>query len=429
MSLQTKTPAATPFANGTAANGHAVTGLTGTRRKRTSSLMQVAAALPSVESSLEDFISRANSTPDTGGWGLAVDSAVQEQRAVEIAHIEAEADRRRQQDQARWKQVEAQLKAESEIREIALRKQLDSLQGKLAAAEARAAVAADTDGGAAANAAMAQLQQQVAKAEDRVRAAEAAAKAAQAKNNEMAAEAATVKPAIAVPAMGLMSGGDAELRAAAEAAELRAKNADARATKALAIARAASAGLTVSPDDIEKIATAIGPAQELVTTAPKTPWLVVGGAFVGGLVAMFGLTKMLAKDAPAAPTLPAPAAAVAPAPTNGVGAAPQPVLPAGATVTPIPTPSITPLTEEPTAVEPAVVQPPATPDVAPAADIAPIKPVEPVKAAEPVKTQPKTQPKTQVKKPVIADPFATPAKAPAKKPKTGGSKPAIVDPF
>src|SRR5678816_4022455 len=43
----------------------------GDRRKRQSSLMKVAAALPTVESSLEDFISRANSTLiDQGGWGL-----------------------------------------------------------------------------------------------------------------------------------------------------------------------------------------------------------------------------------------------------------------------------------------------------------------------------------------------------------------------
>ncbi|MBP9085050.1 MAG: hypothetical protein KBG15_02990 [Kofleriaceae bacterium] len=382
--------------------------------------MQVAAALPSVESSLEDFISRANSTPDAGGWGLAVDSAVQEQRAVEIAQIEADADRRRQQDQARWKQVEAQLKAESEIRENALRKQLDSLQGKLAAAEARAAVAADTDGGAAANAAMAQLQQQVAKAEERVRTAEAAAKAAQAKNNEMAAEAATVKPAAAAP-VAMYSGGDAELRAASEAAELRAKAADARATKALAIARAASAGLTVSPDDIEKIASSIAPGQELVAPASKTPWLVIGGAFLGGIAAMFGLTKMLAKDAPAATMLPAPAAAVAPAPA--IVPAPPPVQPTGATVTPIPAPSITPLADEPTAVEPAVAEPavvaaPVVPETPP------VNAVAPVKAAEP-----KTRSKNRVKKTGIADPFASPAKAPAKKPKTGGSKPAIVDPF
>ena len=429
MSLQTKTTAATPFANGTAANGHAVPAVNGVgnglRRKRTSSLMSVAAALPSVESSLEDFISRANSTPDAGGWGLAVDSAVQEQRAVEIAQIEADADRRRQQDQARWKQVESQLKAESESRENALRKQLDSLQGKLAAAEARAAVAADTDGGAAANAAMAQLQQQVAKAEGRVRSAEAAAAAAQAKNNELAAEAATVKPATAaVAALATPTGGDAELRAAAQAAELRAKAADARATKALAIARAASAGLTVSPDDIEKISSGIAPAQELVAPVQKTPWLVIGGAFIGGLAAMFGLTKMLAKDAPVAVALPAPAGIVAPAPA--VISAPQPIQIGGATVTPIPTPSITPLTEEPTAVEPAVAQPPGTDTAAnlPAV-VAPVKTgLTPAKSVEP-----KTQPKANVKKAVIADPFATPAKTPAKKKKTGGSSPAIVDPF
>jgi chromosome segregation ATPase len=161
--------------------------------------MSVAAALPSVESSLEDFISRANSTPDAGGWGIAADSATQEQRAAEIAQIEAEADRRRQQDQARWKAAETQLKSEAEVRENALKKQLDVLQGKLAAAEARAAVAADTDDGAAATAAMAQLQNQLAKAEDRAKSAEAAAKASQAKINEMAAEAAAGIPNYAPP--------------------------------------------------------------------------------------------------------------------------------------------------------------------------------------------------------------------------------------
>ena len=47
-------------------NGHASNG---SRGKRRSSLMQAAVALPSVESSLEDFIARANSTlVDVDAW-------------------------------------------------------------------------------------------------------------------------------------------------------------------------------------------------------------------------------------------------------------------------------------------------------------------------------------------------------------------------
>src|SRR5262249_18411617 len=103
------------------------------RRKRASSLLAVATSLPSVESSLDEFIARANQTQiDTENW-----------QKVEIEARQAkleEDDKRREADALRWKAAEQQLR-EGEMREQTLRRQLDGLQGKLAEAEARAAVA------------------------------------------------------------------------------------------------------------------------------------------------------------------------------------------------------------------------------------------------------------------------------------------------
>src|SRR5688572_12257366 len=95
------------------------------KRKRSSSLMKNASSLPTVEHSLEEFIAKANQTlVDVSSWEEA-----KEQDA-----------KRKEVDANRWKQAEVQMR-ESEARENSLRRQLDGLQGKLAEAEARAAVA------------------------------------------------------------------------------------------------------------------------------------------------------------------------------------------------------------------------------------------------------------------------------------------------
>src|SRR5262249_16217535 len=103
------------------------------RRKRPSSLLAVATSLPSVETSLDEFIARANQTQiDAENW-----------QKVEIEARQAkqeEDDKRREADALRWKAAEQQLR-EGEMREQTLRRQLDGLHGKLPQAEARAAVA------------------------------------------------------------------------------------------------------------------------------------------------------------------------------------------------------------------------------------------------------------------------------------------------
>src|SRR3990167_5201704 len=97
--------------NGATANGQRTKG----GRRRPSSLMAVAQTLPTVEHSLEEFIAK-----------------------------EADA-QRREADLNRMKAAEIQMRA-GEAREQSLRSQLDGLQGKLAEAEARAAVAGAVGG-------------------------------------------------------------------------------------------------------------------------------------------------------------------------------------------------------------------------------------------------------------------------------------------
>jgi hypothetical protein len=111
----------------------------GTKRlKRASSLRESATSLPKVEHSLDEFIARANQTlVDVSAWGTA------DQQAKDAD------EKRREQDALRWKQAEAQMR-DSAVREQSLRGQLDGLQGKLAEAEARVAVALSTASSASA---------------------------------------------------------------------------------------------------------------------------------------------------------------------------------------------------------------------------------------------------------------------------------------
>ncbi len=423
---------ATNGANGAVPNGAAAT-VTGTvtpgavqsaaqssaalpRRKRSSSLMQNAAALPTVEHSLEEFIAKANQTlVDVSGWG----SGDQE--------LKAEEGKRREQDAQRWKQAENQM-LESEVREQSLRRQLDGLQGKLAEAEARAAVAGTQVGSAAHDSTISDLKSQIDKAMQRMRVSEE-------RSQELVAALASAKAEVqARPVTPVAIGGLDE-----DEASERVRLAEAKAAKAIAAARAVQAGLTVSSADLAAIESG------LVVIDPPTrrsPWLGIGLAFVGGIGIMLGVWKLaLQDDKPAAPV----AATVQPAATATVpSAAPNA---ATATAPPPATPTVTPIDDGAAATPTEQAAPAATaPTVTPIEEPAAAKPVE-VKAVEPKAVEPAAEEPKAAKKASrpakatskkstratpaggIADPFAD-APAPAKK-KAPAKKPAggIVDPF
>ena len=92
-------------------NGH--TG-NGSHRRRASSLMQAATALPTVESSLEDFIARANATlVDVDQWDA--EARAEKERQAQAAR-DAEADRVRDaQKVVREESARAQAKLEARI--------------------------------------------------------------------------------------------------------------------------------------------------------------------------------------------------------------------------------------------------------------------------------------------------------------------------
>jgi len=99
------------------------------RKKRASSLLAVATSLPSVETSLEEFIARANQNDvDPSTWD----------NAERVAREEDE--KRKEADALRWKAAEDQLR-DGQQREAHLKNKLNGLQGQLAEAEARVAVA------------------------------------------------------------------------------------------------------------------------------------------------------------------------------------------------------------------------------------------------------------------------------------------------
>lgn len=385
-------------------------------RKRPSSLMAQASSLPKVEHSLDEFIAKANQTlVDVSNWGAA------------DAEAKAEDDKRRAQDALRMRAAETQMK-EGEAREQLLRRQLDGLQGKLAEAEARAAVAGTTVANAAHDSTLAQLRAQIEAAEQQRRAAELKTQQLASALNEAKNEVAIARssaPSIEVDH--------------SEAAE-RVRLAEAKAAKAIAAARAAQAGLTVSSADIAAIES--GLVVTSMDPAKGTPWAAIAIAFLGGLGIMFVVWKfVLSKNDEVKPAqTPAPAAAAAPAVDTGTApaaAATAPTEPVPAPVMPA-KPIVTPIEEEPSPVK-----------TEPAAAAAPAK-AEPVKA-EPVKaiTKPATKTVTTTSKPAttaattttkpastkggtLADPFAEtpapkkPSKATKGPAKSGG---AIVDPF
>ncbi|MEO9182437.1 MAG: hypothetical protein ABI467_03055 [Kofleriaceae bacterium] len=360
------------------------------RRKRPSSLLIAASSLPSVESSLDEFISRANQTlTDAGSWASAEVAAKQED------------DSRRENDLLRMRAAEQQLH-EGEAREQSLRRQLDGLQGRLAEAEARAAVA----GSGSQDGVIADLKMRLTRADDRISQADARA-------NQLAHELATAKAAVpATPSAQFFQAGDADERV---------RIAEAKAVKAIAAAKAAAAGLTVSQADLAAIES--GLVVPLHDARKGTNWLAVAGAFIGGLAIMFGVSKLIQNhDA----TPPVAAAAVAPAPAPA-----QPI--------------VTPIEDD----KPAVAAQPAQPaDVKPAAvAVEPAKP-EPATAepatAEPAKVVPATKHAAShhsaapaQHKPAapassgLADPFGDSSGGKKTSKKPADKKPAgsIVDPF
>ena len=382
------------------------------KRRRSSSLMKSSASLPTVEHSLEEFIAKANQTlVDVSTWG----EEAKEQDA-----------QRKEQDAQRWKNAEVQMR-ESDAREQSLRRQLDGLQGKLAEAEARAAVAGTQMGSAAHDTTINELKTQIEKSMQRMRSAED-------RSQELASEVTRlqVEGSSRTPLPIAQSGNFVDEDEASE----RIRMAEAKATKAIAAARAAQAGLTVSSADIAAIESG------LVVIPPQkksSPALPIAIAFIGGLGIMFGVWKfVLNKDTTPAATA-TPPAQVQPAQVQ------QPVQPPAPPPT---TPTVTPIDDKPT---PAAV----SDDKKPGPSVTPIEEPKPaevkvddskpeetkaappkeepkavVKAspkATPRKTTPKATPKKVEKKGGIADPFETPKKEP-KKP--ADKKPGtIVDPF
>jgi hypothetical protein len=417
----------------------------GLRAKRTSSLMRSASSLPKVEHSLDEFIARANQTlVDVSQWGTA-DQKVKEDE-----------EKRREQDAMRWKAAEQQMR-ESDAREQSLRRQLDGLQGKLAEAEARAAVAmsASSSGGMSAAAVAAhdrtidELKAQIDQANLKMKQSEQKT-AEVSKQLELAKTEHAARTAVDVPINF-----DREETTDNEA-EARIALAEAKAAKALAAARAAAAGLTVSSADLAAIESGL-----VVPMQPerRTPWIAIMLAFAGGLGIMFLVWKFALSGGGAATTAttakqpdptPTPAPAVQPAPQQAAPAAPA--APAKPTVTPIdenptPAPSAVDDTKKPTATP--IDETPPKADVK--ADVKPEPPAPAVKKPAPAVAKPvakpapvvvkkapapapavkKDPPKTAPAKGQIEDPFATPApKKPTPAPKKP-EKPAggIVDPF
>jgi len=400
----------------------------GTKRtKRTSSLMRSASSLPKVEHSLDEFIARANQTlVDVSNWGTTDQVAKEED------------EKRREQDALRWKQAETQMK-ESEARESSLRGQLDGLQGKLAEAEARAAVAMSSSSNSmkavgAHDSTLDNLRKEIELAQQRMRSSEQ-------KSQELAKALELAKTEVAArPAVALDSA------YGHDDAEERIRHAEAKAAKALAAARAAAAGLTVSSADLAAIESGL-----VVPMQPekRTPWIAIMLAFAGGLGIMFLVWKFALSN-PAAAQLPTKTEPVAPPPAAEVKLAPTPppvAPPTKPTVTPIDDgvqpaavddtkqgPTVTPIDEPPVKAEVKTAEPevkPAEPEVKPEPVVK--KPVEPKIVKKPAVTKPAVRKDKKPAKPAggIADPFADPPAAPKKPAPKKPEKPAggIVDPF
>jgi len=407
MAVDSKTNG-TNGTNGATANGARSKG----NRKRPSSLMAHASALPTVEHSLEEFIAKANQTlVDVSAWG----NADAEAKAAEEA--------RRQQDAFRMKAAETQMR-EGEQREVSLRRQLDGLQGKLAEAEARAAVASTTAGSAANDAALQALRDQIEMAEAQRKAAELEKQSLARALKDAKEEVAVVRATTSMPAVSVPMEMDNS-----EALE-RIRIAEAKATKALAAAKAAQAGLTVSDADIAAIESGLAVPQ--MSAKGGAPWALIAIAFVGGLGIMFAVWKfVLSKDDGKTPVAPAAATQPAAAPTEAAKPSTEPA----AVPTEAAKPTVTPI-EEPTTAnkptvepieEPAVKEEPKAATDEPKAAAVMEEPTAAVKKEEPKKVETKAVTKTEPKK---AATKATPKKeTPKKETPKKVTKPTVVDPF
>lgn len=394
----------------------------GRTRKRPSSLLAQATSLPSVESSLDEFIARANET-------LVDTSAFNAEKARK-----EEDERRREADALRWKAAEQQLR-ESQAREEALRRQLDGLQGKLAEAEARAAVAS---AGGTQDGIIADLKVRLTAADERVREAEERARSVEERlreAEERAGKLAQELVAAKAAAAAVPSAPETLSLADQNDLEQRLRVAETKAAKAIAAAKAAAMGLTVSPADIAAIESGLIVPMDLGAGKKSPNWALTAGALVVGAVVAFAAAFVIFKKDPAPATAAAPAPAVQQAQPQA--APPVPAQPAV-------TPTVTPIEDTPPA---AAAAPTPAPTPAPAAEapkaqveVTPIEepeqpkaaePAEPAKVAEPAKKAAPAKKKAPAKKAGstggLADPFGdTPApKKKADKPSGGG----IVDPF
>ena len=380
--------------------GVAPNGQQARRRKRPSSLLAVATSLPSVESSLDEFIARANQTmADPAEWGNVERAAKEEDES------------RREADSLRWKAAEQQMR-EGEAREQSLRRQLDGLQGRLAEAEARAAVA--TNGGTQ-DGVIADLKVRLARGDEQLRGVQAQA-------NHLAQELVAAKAAAAevtaqVPTHDLHPAYDGDAQA-----EERVRIAEATAVKAIAAAKAAAAGLRISAADIAALESGLVVPLE---TPRGTNWLAVTGALIGGMAIMFAVSKLSMSSSDKAPAA-VPAAQVAPAAPVQAKPIVTPIeepAPAPQAVAPAPTP---------TAPAPAAVEEP-TIDPTPAKNAAPPAPHHAAVAPAPVPAKHVPPAKQPAKaNSGIADPFGdSPAPKKNAKPaaKTEKKPGGIVDPF
>ncbi len=285
------------------------------KRKRPSSLMAQASALPSVENSLDEFIAKANET--------LIDPSTFNTDQVR----RDEDDKRKEHDALRWKATEQQM-LQSQAREDSLRRQLDGLQGKLAEAEARAAVAGS---GGSQDGIIADLKLRLTMADEKVATSEQKLRLTEAKVGKLESELVTAKSAAAAaPAArdSLAGIGDEE-------ADQRVRIAEAKAVKALAVARAASAGLTVSAADLNAIESGLVISNDF--GPKKTPWgAILAGSLISAAIAFTVAFVMFnKKDSPKAA---AAAPAAAEAQPQGA-AAPMPAAPAKPTATPIEEPA------------------------------------------------------------------------------------------
>lgn len=339
-SKQGTTSAPTPGPAATLAGMPAVSA-NGAKRKRPSSLMAQSASLPSVESSLDEFIAKANET-------LVDPSAFNTEQKVR-----EEDEKRKEHDALRWRATEQQMR-ESQAREESLRRQLDGLQGKLAEAEARAAVAGS---GGSQDGIIADLKLRLTMADEKVRAAEEKAHQADAKIAKLEQDVAAAKAqaaSAAASAAAAPAARDSLVGIDNDEAEQRVRVAEAKAAKAIAAAKAAAAGLTVNPADIAAIESGLV-VSSFDTGPKKSPVgaMVASGVIVGALAFVAAFFIFNTKEKPATS-----AAGAQPAAQQ---AAPQaaPAAPAKPTVTPIEEPAAAEQPAKAAAEEPAAVEEPA----------------------------------------------------------------------